>query len=240
MFDSCRNLTYGLTHQIGAAIIRGSYSINKNFPTEAELSIEFNISRNVTREAIKMLTAKGLIASRPRKGITVMPVDHWNMFDPDVLAWTLSARPVLDLLKEFTQLRIAIEPEAARLAAENRHDKIRMDAIWRALEKMNSSHKCLNLNEFLNADIDFHTAILAASKNPYFLQMRQFIRVALQTSVANTNQLKGMLTAKYHSHQIIFDEINNGNGEAAAGAVRALLNEIMVLINESIETGNDI
>src|SRR6187402_2345818 len=134
MLDSGRNLTHQLTHQLGSAIIQGSYAIDKSFPTEAELSHQFNISRSVTREAVKMLTAKGLLASRPRQGIRVMPSAQWNMFDPDVLAWTLHARPSLDLLREFTQLRIAIEPEAARLAADNRHDKPKMKAIGDALE----------------------------------------------------------------------------------------------------------
>ncbi len=119
MLDTGRNLTHQLTHQLGAAIVQGQYAIDKSFPTEAELSQQFNISRSVTREAVKMLTAKGLIASRPRQGIRVMPSTHWNMFDADVLGWTLNARPSLELLREFTQLRMAIEPEAAALAAEN-------------------------------------------------------------------------------------------------------------------------
>jgi DNA-binding FadR family transcriptional regulator len=59
MQDSGRNLTYQLTHQLGAAIVEGQYAIDKGFPTEAELSLQFNISRSVTREAVKMLTAKG-------------------------------------------------------------------------------------------------------------------------------------------------------------------------------------
>lgn len=233
MFDSCRNLTYALTHQIGAAIIRGSYSIDKIFPTEAELSLEFNISRSVTREAIKMLTAKGLLASRPRRGISVMPVEYWNMFDPDVLTWTLNAQPALDLLREFMQLRIAIEPEAARLAAENSNDKVKMDAIEDALKKMEYSSKFFNLNEFLVADIEFHIAILSASNNAYFLQMRQFIQIALRANIANANHPIGSAIANYHSNKKIFDEINAGNGCAAAGLVRKFLNALMIIINES-------
>src|SRR5690554_1818219 len=116
MLDAGRNLTYQLTHQLGAAIVQCQYAEEKSFPTEADLSAQFNISRSVTREAVKMLTAKGLICSRPRKGIRVQPPHLWNMFDSDVLNWTLSAKPSLQLLKEFTQLRVAIEPEAVALA----------------------------------------------------------------------------------------------------------------------------
>ena len=232
MLDTGRNLTHQLTHQIGSAIIQGSYSVDKSFPTEAELSAQFNISRSVTREAVKMLTAKGLLASRPRQGIRVMPSTHWNMFDPDVLSWTLSARPSIDLLKEFTQLRIAIEPEAARLAAQNCQDKSKIKAIADALERMRKADE--GLDDPLTADIEFHTAILAASNNRFFLQLRQFIHVALRVSIASTNQLKGVLTASYDDHKKIYDEIVAGNEEAAAEAVLYLLKEVMQLINVSL------
>lgn len=229
MFDACRNLTYSLTHQIGEAIVRGNYAVDKSFPTEAELSVEFNISRNVTREAIKMLTAKGLLASRPRKGIRVMPSDYWNMFDPDVLNWTLSARPALQLLREFTQLRLAIEPEAARLAAANCGETEKMHAIANALEMMRRAKP--GVSELLSADTAFHTAILAASNNPYFLQLRQFLQVALRASIANSGQLTSGFVLNYDEHKKIVDAILAGNGALAAESVRALLNEVMRLID---------
>lgn len=232
MLDTGRNLTHQLTHQIGSAIIQGNYAVDKSFPTEAELSAQFNISRSVTREAVKMLTAKGLLASRPRQGIRVMPSAQWNMFDPDVLSWTLSARPSLDLLKEFTQLRIAIEPEAARLAAQNCQDKVKIKAIADALERMRRADE--GQDDALTADIEFHTAILSATNNRFFLQLRQFIQVALRVSIASTNQLKGVLTANYDDHKKIYDEIVAGNEDAAADAVLHLLKEVMELINISL------
>jgi DNA-binding FadR family transcriptional regulator len=232
MLESGRNLTHQLTHEIGAAIIHGSYSVDKCFPTEAELSLQFNISRSVTREAVKMLTAKGLLASRPRQGIRVMPSANWNLFDPDVLAWTLSARPSLDLLREFTQLRLAIEPEAARLAAENNKKLPEMKAIADALARMKKADE--GLDDPLTADIEFHTSILAASNNRFFLQLRQFIQVALRVSIASTNQLKGVFAADYEDHKKIFDEIEAGNAEAASESVRYLINEAMQLINRSL------
>ena len=233
MLDSGRNLTHQLTHQLGSAIIQGSYAIDKSFPTEAELSQQFSISRSVTREAVKMLTAKGLLASRPRQGIRVMPSAQWNMFDADVLVWMQNARPSLDLLREFTQLRIAIEPEAARLAAENRHDQPKMNAIADALERMRKAG--VGQDDSLSADIEFHTAILAASNNRFFLQLRQFIQVALRVSIASTNQLKGVFATNYDDHKKIYDEIYAGNADAASDAVRYLLNEVMQLINISLD-----
>lgn len=232
MLDTGRNLTHQLTHQLGAAIVQGQYAIDKSFPTEAELSQQFNISRSVTREAVKMLTAKGLIASRPRQGIRVMPSTHWNMFDADVLSWTLNARPSLELLREFTQLRMAIEPEAAVLAAENYKDTVRLKVIGDALARMKKADE--GLDDPLAADIDFHCAILAASNNRFFFQLREFIQVALRVSIASTNQLKGVLTASYDDHKRIYDAICAGDQESASKAVKVLLQEVMQLINISL------
>lgn len=232
MLETGRNLTHQLTHQLGAAIVQGQYAIDKSFPTEAELSQQFNISRSVTREAVKMLTAKGLIASRPRQGIRVMPNSHWNMFDADILRWTMSARPSLELLREFTQLRMAIEPEAAALAAENRHDPHHLSNISEALARMKLADK--GQDDPLAADIDFHCAILAASNNRFFMQLREFIRVALRVSLASTHQLKQALTSDYESHKHIYEAICKGDKEAASAAVRRVLQGVMQIIDSSI------
>ena len=114
-----QNLTQQLTHDLGFAIVRGVYPVNEGLPSEADLCVKYDVSRSATREAVKMLSAKGLISSRPKQGIRVLPESSWNMFDTDVLRWILSSKPSLSLLKEFTQVRVALEPQAAALAAEN-------------------------------------------------------------------------------------------------------------------------
>lgn len=111
-----RNLTHRLLEALGRAIVTGRYA-DTDFPTEGELAKQHAVSRSVTREAVKMLTAKGLVTARPRKGTTVQPSSSWNLFDPDVLRWLLERKFSLELLRQFTELRIAIEPAAAAIAA---------------------------------------------------------------------------------------------------------------------------
>src|SRR3954470_2676183 len=111
-----RNLTFGMLDDLGRSIVTGRYEQTR-FPTEAELAAEHGVSRSVTREAVKMLTAKGLLTARPRKGTTVQPSSSWNLFDADVLRWLLERKFSLELLRQFSELRIAIEPAAAALAA---------------------------------------------------------------------------------------------------------------------------
>src|SRR3546814_4447953 len=70
-----RNLTYGMLDAIGRAIVVGDYE-GATFPTEAELAKQHGVSRSVTREAVKMLTAKGLLSARPRQGTTEIGRAH--------------------------------------------------------------------------------------------------------------------------------------------------------------------
>ncbi|MDE2630517.1 MAG: hypothetical protein KGM97_05955 [Alphaproteobacteria bacterium] len=61
----------------------------------------------ILREAVKMLTAKGLLGAKPRQGIWVQTEDAWNLLDPDVLRQLPERKLSFPLLIEFTQMRLA-------------------------------------------------------------------------------------------------------------------------------------
>lgn len=229
--DGGRNLTHQVTYNLGAAIVRGDYGLNEHFPTEAELCEQFDISRSVIREAVKMLTAKGLISSRPRQGIRVQPNSNWNMFDVDVLQWTLSGRPSLPLLREFTELRIGIEPEAAILAAR-KQNTVNIASIHDALGRMEAAER--GQDDALEADIAFHTALLVASENRFFIQLCNFIETALRVSIACTNQIKGVGVASEADHRAVYRAIVEGDQLGAHNAMLSLLTEALALIDASI------
>ena len=131
------SLAYGLLASLGQSIVRGEFE-KTGFPTEAELCVRYGASRTVMREAVKMLSAKGLLSSRQRQGTRVEPVENWNLLDPDVLRW-LMERPFSNkIFLEFTQMRLAIEPTAAALAAEVQ-DRRAIAAIREGLEAMIST-----------------------------------------------------------------------------------------------------
>jgi DNA-binding FadR family transcriptional regulator len=85
-----------------------SFETHNPIPIEAQLCRQYSVSRSVLREAVKMLTAKGLLGSRPRLGTWVQPEKDWNLLDPDVLGWLLERKFSPALLIEFTELRISI------------------------------------------------------------------------------------------------------------------------------------
>lgn len=162
--------------ELGSRIVRGEIRPGGAFPIEAELGQEFGASRSVIREAVKSLAAKGLLESRTRTGIRVLPPERWNLFDPDVLEWRYSSMPPEDFFGELFEIRRMIEPEAAALAAERGSDA-ELQAIEKAYEAMEASKP--SSDDAIGADLLFHQSILAAAHNALLLQMASLIGVGL-------------------------------------------------------------
>jgi len=228
-----RNLTHGLLDHLGKMIVSGSYD-GIPFPTEAELSTQHGVSRSVTREAVKMLTAKGLLTARPRHGTSVQPESAWNLFDPDVLRWLLEREFSIDLLAQFTQLRVAIEPMAAELAARNASAQ-GLALIDRAYRRMEAAQR--GEDDELMADIAFHVSILDASGNQFYAQFRDVVGTALKTSIVFTNRFAGR-PASLPAHRAVRDAIEARDTAKAHAAMSMIVREVMQLIDEARREGS--
>lgn len=220
-----RNLTHGLLDALGRAIVTGQYD-DGPFPTEAELAKQHGVSRSVTREAVKMLTAKGLVSARPRQGTIVQPRSSWNLFDTDVLRWLLNRKFSIDLLRQFNQLRSAIEPEAAALAAQFADDN-ELAAINAGLERMKAAES--GGDQILEADIAFHVAVLKGSKNPFFAQFQDVVGTALRSSIQFTNRIKGH-AASIPDHAAVAQAIMKRQPDKARAAMKKIVSDVLELI----------
>src|SRR5438309_2926915 len=105
---------------LGTEILQGIHRPGENMPSEAELLERFHVSRTVLREVMKTLTAKGFVASKTRIGTRVLDPGNWNYFDADVLAWRVSMGLDDEFRLSLTEVRRALEPVAAGLAARRR------------------------------------------------------------------------------------------------------------------------
>jgi DNA-binding FadR family transcriptional regulator len=220
-----RNLTFGLQEVLGRAIVVGEYR-ERPFPTEAEIVRRHGVSRSVTREAVKMLGAKGLLDARPKQGTFVRPDEAWNLFDPDVLRWLLERQSSVGLLRRFNELRVAVEPAACALAAINATAQ-EQAAITAGLARMQAAEQ--GRDDPLDADIAFHVAILKASNNPFFAQFRDVVATALRTSIRFTNRIAGR-SASIADHQAVHDAILAEQPDRARAAMAALIEQVLVLI----------
>ena len=207
-----QNLTYSIVHDLGVAIVTGTYSKQNPFPVEAELCRQYGASRSVLREAVKMLTAKGLLGARPRQGTWVEPEEKWNLLDPDILGWLLERKFSPALLIEFSEIRLAVEPGAAALAARN-GGPAEKAAVRSAIERMQAAER--GEDDPLESDIAFHVAVLRASMNRFYAQLTGLTATALRFSIRTTNRYKGVRLASVADHKKVADAILAGKSALA-------------------------
>ena len=219
------NVTRELLDVIGGAIVSGDFPTGETLPTEAVMSERYCVSRTVTREAIKMLTAKGMVRSWTRRGTIVQQEPQWNLLDPDVLAWILDRRASIPILKDFLNMRLAIEPAAASMAAEIAADTTEIET---ALELMKQADE--GLGDPLHADSAFHAAVLRSSGNRFFAQMAPLVDTALRMSIRLTNKIKGVRNASVEDHESILVAIRNGRKEKAYRDTKAMIEEALALV----------
>jgi DNA-binding FadR family transcriptional regulator len=160
--------TVDLTVQaIGSRIVTGGFGEGQVLPKEVELASEYSIGRSTLREAVKVLAGKGLVRTARRYGTQVCPRTSWNFLDPDVLAWYASVPAnIPDLLLSIIELRHAIEPSIAALAAR-RATVQEANAIKRHAEGLLS----VLPGEPVELDIAFHAALLRATHNILFVAL---------------------------------------------------------------------
>ena len=226
------NLTDHVANALGRSIVSGDYAPGSVFQIN-ELCTSFEASRTVMREAVKSLTAKGLVISRASIGSIVRAESDWNLTDPDVLNWLLDTKGNrLPLIREFNDFRQAIEPTACALAAIRAdHDAIAQ--IFVALERMRAAER--GEDDSLDADAEFHEAILYASGNRFFANMRHTIDTALRISIRVTNRSKAVAGASSADHAVIAEAIRAGDAEGARAAMLGLLIEARLLLREPSE-----
>jgi DNA-binding FadR family transcriptional regulator len=231
------NLTQRIVEELGVAVVTAHYSEDNPFPVEAELCKQFGVSRSILREAVKMLTAKGLLGARPRQGTWVQPEENWNLLDPDVLRWLLERKLSVSLLTEFTQMRLAVEPAAAAIAATFADPEDIAD-IYAAIDRMTAAER--GMDDPLNSDIAFHVSILQASGNRFYYQLCDLIDSALKYSIRTTNSYKGVQQASIADHKKVADAIAAHAPEVAENAMRSMMKEALDLIRANTAGGQPV
>ncbi len=224
------NLTYRIVEDLGIAVVTGRYSGNNPFPVEADLCKQYGVSRSILREAVKMLTAKGLLSARPRQGTWVQPENAWNLLDPDVLRWLLERKLSYSLLIEFTQMRLAVEPIAAGLAAHVAAPAEKA-AVMAAIDRMAAAER--GEDDPLASDIAFHVGVMHASGNRFYAQLTDLIDTALRFSIRTTNYFKGVKLASVVDHKKVADAILAGDASTAEHGMRIMMQEALDLIRSA-------
>ena len=180
----------------------------------------FGVSRLVVREVMRTLAAKGMVTSKVRVGTRVSAPTQWAWLDPQVLSWRSALGLDQAFLTQLTQVRLALEPAAASLAAENRNEQD-IATMQAALDEMYASED--DQQAFSKADKRFHDAIIAATHNPFFYASSSSMEVTLSrilSAVAlSVPPREGTLIGSAVQHKRILQAIIARKPKAAAQAM---------------------
>ena len=203
-------------------ILSGRVKPGDTIPGEAELLVRFDVSRTALREVIKTLTAKGLVVAKTRVGTKVLPTEHWNLFDAQVLSWKLALGFDAAVRDDIAQIRLALEPRAASLAAQRR-TREQLAGLRRWIAKMREPNH--TRRSFAEIDLGFHLAVGAASGNALMRGISAVIEAALLTSLTLSAAIDEpeVLVESVANHELIVDAIEARDSE---GAAKAMLNVI--------------
>ena len=195
-----------------------------SLPTEEEASNALGVSRSAYREAMRTLSAKGLIIAMPKVGTKIAPRAQWNILDPDLLSWSFEAEPDEKFIRDLFELRNTVEPTAAAMAAQRR-DEHDLGHLAEALAKLAGANP--GSSESFAAEAEFHRRVLLASKNEALWGLWSAIELTLRWSA----KLRRMLPVHYSleklvgDHSRLLDRVKGGNAPEAQAAMSELIRQ---------------
>lgn len=216
---SARNLHGLVVQQLGQRIVGGHLAPGEVLPREATLAEQMDVSRTSLREAMKVLSAKGLVEARPKIGTRVRDPRFWNQLDPDVLAWRCQSMPTQDFARKLSDMRDIIEPAAAAAAARYRSDE-QLGQLEQALQRMADAE---DREAWTLADVDFHEALLNATDNELLVSLFSVIETAMSSYFALSAQSTKDFKYSLPHHQKVYEAIRRQQPEAARRAMQRII-----------------
>jgi len=224
-----KNVHGNTVDHLGEAVVAGRYAAGAALPPEPMLCKELGVSRTVVREAVKSLIAKGLITTGPKVGTRVLSEDHWNWFDPDVIAWQSKAGLTPEFLRDLQDLRRVVEPAALRLAAVRATDQ-NIAEVELAFAGMKLAVE--QGGDYVTFDLRFHQGLLRASGNRMLVQMSKALGALLSTSFQISTRRKDGPRASLPLHREVLDAVIAHNPDRAEKAICVLIDGARTDIEE--------
>ncbi|MDR1611252.1 MAG: FadR family transcriptional regulator [Planctomycetota bacterium] len=149
-------------------IASGNYMVGDKLPTQMELAKMLNVGRSSIREAMRELQVLGLVELRTGSGATLLstmitPESAVNWYKENAL-----------LLTDLFEVRFALEPASARLAAI-RASKEDIDKLEEAFTLFVKAAAAVDVNQLVFQDEAFHSGIVRSSHNPFFLKISELL-----------------------------------------------------------------
>ncbi|OKH99868.1 GntR family transcriptional regulator [Streptomyces sp. CB02923] len=202
-----------------AQLAAGTWPVGERIPTEHALAEQLQVGRNTVREAVRVLVHGGMLRSRQGEGTFVL-----SQADPGAVVRDVQRAGVRDVL----ELRIALEAEAARLAAQRHQpaDLERMRAALDAqagLEADGEPPRGGDLELYADHDVAFHRAVVEAAHNTALTATYTWFSSSVREALVSSLGDDQMPRIVHGDHLAVLEAIASGDPEAAEKAARALL-----------------
>ncbi|MEK6344659.1 MAG: FCD domain-containing protein, partial [Curtobacterium sp.] len=179
-----RGLHAQVLDTLGQRIVDGALSPGTVVRPEL-VAAEFAVSRSVVREALRVLQSLGLVEPRQRIGTQVLGIGSWELLAPTVIRWRGASPAYFVQQRELLELRLGVEPVAASLAAVTPHTPA-VEAVAAAASDMIAACDRDDSRAYLEADVRFHRALLAASGNAVFTHFAGTVEALLRTRTSES------------------------------------------------------
>ncbi|MFJ3489035.1 FadR/GntR family transcriptional regulator [Leifsonia aquatica] len=184
----------------------GEWALGQKLPGETTLAPQLGVGRSTVREAIRQLAGRGVLQSRQGAGVFVTALDAPEDWDA-----VLRRASIVSVI----EARIAIESEAAALAAERRTPQ-ELRALRRALDARSRLDR--GLEAHVDADTAFHRAIVAAAHNDILAELFDGFVPRLRQSMVEMLRLRPLADegADHDAHRALLDAIADRDAVAAS------------------------
>lgn len=206
-------------------ILNGMYPPDSAIPSAEVMARTTGLSRLTVREAVNALAAKKVLRVEQGRGTFVNPVREWTPSDPVLLMARASENPGrVPPARRLLEARRIVEVAVAGLAAARRQDSQLRD-MREALERMRGGHAVGDVAAFVDADIAFHEAIMAAADNVFIESLFEPIKGAIHLVRAQTSSFHEEREHAIEHHTRILARIKASDRDGAAAAMEAHLRQ---------------
>ena len=229
-----RGIIGAAVRRLGLRIAGGEWAEGETISREADLVTELGVSRSVVREAVRTLSAKGMLRSRTSDGTRVQPRGRWRLLDPDVMEWRVRGGDPKALRIDLLRLRLVLEPGVAHAATEmaNEGHRAAVATAWRAKVDVfgrTGGPPGERRRLLISTDLDFHRALIATVGSPMLDQLFSAVEAALELlsdlqmrARGYTSEMIGM-DESHAMHEAVFDAFMARNAAGAQDAMRRLV-----------------
>lgn len=201
--------------QIEHLIESGQWQVGDQLPAEMHLMKEFDVSRNTLREAIRALVHAGLLETKQGSGTIVKSSSAFGV--------ALHRKVKKSSIMETLEVRLALEREAAQLAA-TRRDDADLEAMTESIQLCEAASAKGDVQEFLRADIEFHKAMVKASHNKMLQELYDHITEPLQSSIEEVMVADETFKYSEEIHYELLQAIKDQDVQAAINYVNDYIN----------------